>query len=174
MTVNAVPSTPALGQKAAIPLGCILQPMAPSDEVRGRLSIRERERERDVGRLAFFLQRQISAASNHVSMCRLLGVACLFAQTAHTTHTQHKIPVVNFGRTGIIRCRKCRAYINPFVNFLEGGRRWRCNLCDLVNETPNDYFSELDRNGRRKDWAERAELSKGCVEFVAPSEYMVR
>lgn len=118
MTVNAVPSTPALGQKAAIPLGCILQPMAPSDE--------------------------------------------------------HKIPVVNFGRTGIIRCRKCRAYINPFVNFLEGGRRWRCNLCDLVNETPNDYFSELDRNGRRKDWAERAELSKGCVEFVAPSEYMVR
>jgi hypothetical protein len=44
MTVNAVPSTPALGQKAAIPLGCILQPMAPSDEVRGCLSIREKER----------------------------------------------------------------------------------------------------------------------------------
>lgn len=33
MTVNAIPSSPALAQKAAIPLGCILQPMAPSDEV---------------------------------------------------------------------------------------------------------------------------------------------
>lgn len=43
-----------------------------------------------------------------------------------------------------------------------------------MNETPNDYFCELDRNGRRKDWADRTELSKGCVEFVAPSEYMVR
>jgi len=93
---------------------------------------------------------------------------------AESDNPQDKIPTVNFGVTGIIRCRKCRAYINPFVAFTDGGRRWRCNLCGLSNDVPGEYFSPLDRNGRRLDVEQRLELSKGCVEFIAPSEYMVR
>ena len=49
------------------------------------------------------------------------------------------VPVVNFGTTGVVRCRRCRTYINPFACFLDGGRRWRCNVCSLVNEVPNEY-----------------------------------
>ncbi|XXG44745.1 hypothetical protein AAC387_Pa02g0014 [Persea americana] len=37
-----------------------------------------------------------------------------------------------------------------------------------------DYFSNLDANGRRCDADQRPELSKGSVEFVALTEYMVR
>ncbi|KAF9621020.1 hypothetical protein IFM89_015842 [Coptis chinensis] len=85
-----------------------------------------------------------------------------------------EVPVVNFGSMGIIRCKGCRTYVNPYVTFVDAGRKWRCNLCDFVNEVPGEYFSHLDANCRRIDWNQRPELSKGSVDFVAPAEYMVR
>ncbi|CAK9179356.1 unnamed protein product, partial [Ilex paraguariensis] len=85
-----------------------------------------------------------------------------------------EVPVVNFATTGIIRCRKCRTYVNPYVTFTDGGRKWRCNICALLNDVPGDYFSHLDASGRRIDLNERPELTQGSVEFVAPAEYMVR
>lgn len=45
-----------------------------------------------------------------------------------------EVPQVNMGQVGIIRCKFCRAYINPFVDFLEGGRRWRCCFCYAAND----------------------------------------
>lgn len=37
-----------------------------------------------------------------------------------------------------------------------------------------DYFAHLDVNNRRVDLDQRPELTQGSVEFVAPTEYMVR
>lgn len=34
-----------------------------------------------------------------------------------------EVPLVDFGTTGVIRCKRCRTYINPFVTFSDGGRR---------------------------------------------------
>ncbi|KAI9267353.1 hypothetical protein BY458DRAFT_476039 [Sporodiniella umbellata] len=82
-----------------------------------------------------------------------------------------KVPVV---RDGVIaRCRRCRTYINPFVTFVEGGQRWKCNMCFLLNDVPAafDYDSLTQQPTDR--W-KRPELNYGCVEFVAPTEYMVR
>jgi len=93
---------------------------------------------------------------------------------ATPTNPSELVPVVNFGSIGILRCRRCRSYINAFVTFLDAGRRWRCNLCDLPNEVPNDYFCGLNQDGRRTDVNERPELSHGIVEFVAGNEYLVR
>ncbi|KAH7279438.1 hypothetical protein KP509_37G019900 [Ceratopteris richardii] len=85
-----------------------------------------------------------------------------------------EVPVIDFGSSGIIRCRRCRTYINPFAVFTDNGRRWKCNLCNLNNEVPSDYYCPLDQTGRRTDVHERPELSRGSVEFIAPAEYMVR
>lgn len=85
-----------------------------------------------------------------------------------------EVPVVNFGPGGIVRCRRCRLYINPYVTFTDAGRKWRCNLCGLLNDVPGEYFCSLDASGRRLDIDQRPELSMGSVEFVAPTEYMVR
>ncbi|KAF9612370.1 hypothetical protein IFM89_039197 [Coptis chinensis] len=85
-----------------------------------------------------------------------------------------EVPVVNFGPMGIIRCRRCRTYVNPYVTFTDGGRKWRCNICALLNDVPGEYFAHLDANCRRVDLDQRPELTKGTVEFLAPTEYMVR
>lgn len=73
----------------------------------------------------------------------------------------------------ISRCRRCRAYINPFIHFTENGRRWRCNFCGLLNDVPSafDYNATTSKETNRMD---RAELNNGVVEFVAPPEYMIR
>jgi protein transport protein SEC24 len=73
-----------------------------------------------------------------------------------------------------VRCFKCRTYINPFVTFIEGGRRWQCNICKCLNQVHHEYFCPLDANGQRKDLAERKELTHGSIEFIAPQEYMAR
>lgn len=96
-----------------------------------------------------------------------------FGAVIHPLSPAHDVPLVNFGRLAIPRCRSCRSYINPFVNWLENGRRWRCNFCGLANECASEYMCTL-RDGERGDVNERPELRSGLVEFVAPSEYMVR
>ncbi|ERN19877.1 protein transport protein Sec24-like At3g07100 [Amborella trichopoda] len=85
-----------------------------------------------------------------------------------------EVPIVNFGTSGIVRCRRCRTYVNPYVHFADGGRKWRCNICSLLNDVPSDYFAHLDANGVRADIDQHPELTKGSVEYVAPTEYMVR
>lgn len=52
-------------------------------------------------------------------------------------------------------------------------RRYACNVCQLVNEVPVEYFCALDAGGRRLDADQRPELCGGSVEYVAPAEYMV-
>ncbi|GER29733.1 transport protein Sec24 [Striga asiatica] len=86
---------------------------------------------------------------------------------------QEEVPIVNFAATGIIRCRRCRTYVNPYVTFVDNGTKWKCNICTLPNEVPGEYFSHLDATGRRVDLDQRPELTKGSVEFIAPAEYMV-
>lgn len=49
-----------------------------------------------------------------------------------------------------------------------------CNVCDMPNEVPMDYYAGLDASGRRHDEEQRPELAQGSVEYVAPQEYMVR
>jgi len=85
-----------------------------------------------------------------------------------------QVPIVDLGSCGIIRCRKCRTYMNPHMTWVDAGRRYKCNVCHILNEVPVEYFSHLDHTGQRTDLAMRPELSGGTVEYVAPAEYMVR
>ena len=90
------------------------------------------------------------------------------------TETGRDLDVVNFGPAGVVRCRHCRTYINPFVQWVDNGRRWRCNLCGVSNDVASSYFCHLGVNQLRQDRDERPELHSGSVEIVAPSEYMMR
>ncbi|KAJ2796245.1 COPII subunit, partial [Coemansia guatemalensis] len=73
----------------------------------------------------------------------------------------------------IVRCRRCRTYINPFVQFVEGGRRWKCNLCGLSNDVPLSFDYDSATQTQKDRWS-RVDLNHSVVEFVAPIEYMMR
>ncbi|GKB82510.1 transport protein Sec24-like protein, partial [Tanacetum coccineum] len=78
--------------------------------------------------------------------------------------------IVDFGESGPVRCSRCKGYINPFMKFVDQGRRFIC----FTDETPRDYQCNLGPDGRRRDADERPELCRGTVEFIATREFMVR
>lgn len=83
------------------------------------------------------------------------------------------IPTISFGSNSIVRCKDCRAYVNPFIRFTDGGTRWICNFCSSYNNVDNYYYSPLT-NGVRNDIEERKELQYGSVDFLASADYMNR
>ena len=85
-----------------------------------------------------------------------------------------KPPQVNFGQMEVVRCRQCRTYMNPFVLWMENGRRWKCNLCQRVQDTLSQYYCHLDESGMRADRMQRPELHSGCIDIVAPEGYQSR
>ncbi|KAG5303710.1 Sec23/Sec24 family protein [Histoplasma capsulatum G186AR] len=117
LTLNNIPSTLEFLSSTALPLGMVLQPLAPIDS------------------------------------------------------GEQPIPVLDFGDAGPPRCRRCRAYINPFMMFRSGGNKFVCNMCTFPNEVPPEYFSPLEPSGVRVDRMQRPELMLGTVEYMVPKEY---
>ncbi|KAL4641164.1 protein transport protein Sec24C isoform X1 [Arapaima gigas] len=78
---------------------------------------------------------------------------------------------VDHGEGGPIRCNRCKAYMCPYMQFIEGGRRFQCGFCSCVTEVPPHYFQHLDHTGKRIDCYERPELSMGSYEFRATVDY---
>jgi len=122
---------------------------------------------------SLFLRTSVTKVPQQQSDGSKVPIGCVLTPMAGDD-TGNEVPLVNFGTAGIVRCKRCRAYINPYVVWVDNGRRWRCNLCGLLNEVPQAYFSHIDANGKRKDREERPELMNSTVEIVAPGEYMVR
>ncbi len=87
---------------------------------------------------------------------------------------EQPIPVLDFGESGPPRCMRCRAYINPFMQFKAGGNKVVCNMCTYPNDVPGEYFSPTDQTGVRVDRLQRPELTLGTVDFMVPKEYWSR
>ena len=84
------------------------------------------------------------------------------------------IPVLDFGELGPPRCRRCRAYINPFMTFRSGGNKLVCNMCTFPNDVSPEYFAPTDPTGIRVDRPQRPELTTGTVEYLVPKEYWAK
>ncbi|KAJ3107060.1 COPII subunit [Phlyctochytrium planicorne] len=86
-----------------------------------------------------------------------LPFGLLITPYRHLLPGEEPVPVINPPQ--IVRCRRCRTYINPWVQFVE--------------QVPN--FFDWDTETRSHvDRMKRAELTHAVVEYVAPQEYMVR
>ncbi|KII60596.1 Protein transport protein Sec24C [Thelohanellus kitauei] len=82
-----------------------------------------------------------------------------------------EFPTVDHGSEGPIRCRRCRAYVNPYIQFVNGGKNFRCNICSCVNDVPDSYFCNLDQSGTRLDYADRPELIYGTYNYETTASY---
>ncbi|KAF7458216.1 putative protein transport protein Sec24A [Cryptosporidium felis] len=126
---------------------------------------------------SYFVRPSVSKVPNSASLKQKahIPVGLVFQPLASPPPGYPEVPTVSFGTSGVlVRCKPCRTYINPFVKWEAGGRRWICNMCGYSNETLSFYYCGLDDKARRTDRFERPELSVGSVEFIASGEYMVR
>jgi len=80
-------------------------------------------------------------------------------------------PISDFGAVGPVRCVRCKAYMCPFMQFIDGGRRFQCPFCKATSDVPQEYFQHLDHNGMRLDTYQRPELCLGAYEVVATKDY---
>ncbi|XP_055621353.1 protein transport protein Sec24A-like isoform X1 [Toxorhynchites rutilus septentrionalis] len=88
----------------------------------------------------------------------------------HPFRDLNNLPVISCNT--IVRCRVCRTYINPFVFFVDS-KKWKCNLCYRVNELPEEFqFDPVTKT--YGDPTRRPEIKSSTIEFIAPSEYMLR
>ena len=81
------------------------------------------------------------------------------------------VPEVSFGNDPIVRCKDCRAYINPFVRWLDNGAKWVCHFCGEINRTEDYYYCDVGADGYRNDHDERPEYNCGTVDFIPVNEY---
>eukprot|EP00007_Cunea_sp_BSH-02190019_P003409 CAMPEP_0174246610 /NCGR_PEP_ID=MMETSP0417-20130205/42158_1 /TAXON_ID=242541 /ORGANISM="Mayorella sp, Strain BSH-02190019" /LENGTH=1133 /DNA_ID=CAMNT_0015326463 /DNA_START=167 /DNA_END=3568 /DNA_ORIENTATION=- len=81
--------------------------------------------------------------------------------------------VVDRSAHGPVRCSRCQAYMNAWDVFLDGGRKYRCALCEKVNDTPPECYSPLDANGMRMDALSRPELCRGTVDYIPNASYQL-
>uniref|UniRef100_A0A8C1Q495 SEC24 homolog D, COPII coat complex component n=1 Tax=Cyprinus carpio TaxID=7962 RepID=A0A8C1Q495_CYPCA len=98
-------------------------------------------------------------------------LAAIIKPFANVPKNETPLYIVNHGEAGPIRCNRCKAYMCPYMQFMEGGRRYQCGFCSCINEVPVQYFQHLDHMGRRMDLYERPELSLGSYEFIATLDY---
>lgn len=163
------PSQPQMDRVAAPAVPGAMPTTAPApvfnENIDFSIQIPERIFRLTVGKLA-----QSAAQANSSK----IPFGALLRPLAPEAPDEEAVDTVQPGNAGIVRCKRCRTYINAFVTWSEHGRRWRCNICGQMNECPSAYFCHLDEQGLRRDRFERPELSKGVIEYIAPAEYMVR
>jgi len=101
-----------------------------------------------------------------------LSIACI---SQPMSPDGEAVPVVQFpDHIGVVRCRRCRAYINPFVQWIANGDKWVCNLCGTTNDCKPRWRCRLDQNNMRTDLMQHPEFWSASVDIVAPEEYMIR
>ncbi|XP_054998055.1 protein transport protein Sec24D isoform X1 [Sorex araneus] len=100
-----------------------------------------------------------------------IPLAAVIKPFATVPSNETPLYLVNHGDSGPVRCNRCKAYMCPFMQFIEGGRRYQCGFCNCVNDVPPSYFQHLDHMGRRLDHYEKPELSLGSYEYVATLDY---
>lgn len=98
----------------------------------------------------------------------LLGL--VLQPLASTDITPPLVPLVREDE-GPIRCSRCKGYLNPWCRFVQGGKKFVCNLCEFENTIDEADFCPCDISGRRMDTDQRPELMFGSVEFDVPKEY---
>lgn len=111
-TLTAIPQSQALLTKSQIPFGLIINPYKLIHESNVDLIEAHRNAKEDPDEKAVAFLPVVGPTNRDPSCDRYERV---------------------FDGASIVRCRRCRAYINPYVEFVDNSH-WRCNLCFLLNE----------------------------------------
>ncbi|KHJ89816.1 Sec23/Sec24 trunk domain protein [Oesophagostomum dentatum] len=113
----------------------------------------------------------MAPASNDLLKAAQIPFAVAVSPFAALHSQERPPPIIDLGPGGPVRCHRCKAYMCPFMEFQDGGRRFRCPFCHASTAVEDVYFAHLDHTGRRTDIDHRPELFLGAYEFVATKQY---
>ncbi|EGW33485.1 uncharacterized protein SPAPADRAFT_50360 [Spathaspora passalidarum NRRL Y-27907] len=128
--------------------------------------------------------------SDSIRQATKLPISVTIRPFAPLLPTEDPVPVVDFSQEdqlappapkkegeldplsiGPLRCRRCRAYINPSMQFT-ANQRFACNICQFPNNhVPEEYSALLDTRGYRADKFIRPELHRSVYDIIVPKEY---
>ncbi|XP_011296759.1 protein transport protein Sec24D [Fopius arisanus] len=120
-----------------------------------------------------FIRSTIYTVPTTTDIMKQTGVpfGLIVSPMAQVIEDEQDPPIVDMGEIGPVRCIRCKAYMGPFMQFIDAGRRFQCAFCKATTEVPSEYFQHLDHTGQRMDRYERPELMLGTYEFIATKEY---
>lgn len=113
-------------------------------------------------------------ATEEVLSASQLPLSILLQPLADLKPEEGSTPIIDCTNGSVPRCHRCRAYINPCMQFINGGGKFVCNICGFANETPPEYYSPSDVSGKRQDWELRPELQFGTCDFVVGKDYWAK
>ena len=95
-----------------------------------------------------------------------------------SNYSDNPVPIFDYSKSyELPRCKnmKCRAYINPYVDLIQGNEQWRCNICKNINEIP-DYFNIEEKlvDKDNSDNNKESELNSGTYEFISYKEILLK
>jgi len=64
---------------------------------------------------------------------------------ARTIPGECEPPIVDMGEVGPVRCIRCKAYMCPFMQFIDAGRRFQCMFCKAMTEGKNSFSLEFNK-----------------------------
>lgn len=76
------------------------------------------------------------------------------------------VPLSKHGGEELVRCSRCGAYVNPGFQFLDGGSKIKCNICESIVPVASQAMLQ---GGMGSDGSVRPELTLGSYEFIAPA-----
>ncbi|XP_057335503.1 protein transport protein Sec24C [Microplitis mediator] len=120
-----------------------------------------------------FIRSTIYTVPTTTDMMKQTGVpfGLILSPMAKISEGEQEPPIIDMGEVGPIRCNRCKAYMSPFMQFIDAGRRFQCSFCKATTDVPQEYFQHLDHTGQRMDRFERPELMLGTYEYLATKDY---
>ncbi|XP_037294695.1 protein transport protein Sec24D isoform X1 [Manduca sexta] len=101
--------------------------------------------------------------------------ALVISPMAETVGAEQEPPLLDFAALtgspamGPVRCCRCKAYMCPYMKFIDAGRHFKCAFCKATTEVPMEYtqyVTSMQQYGRVP-----AEMALGTYEIVATKEY---
>jgi hypothetical protein len=145
--------------------------MNNNDKEREEMIKREYESLKEYNCSEHALRTTLNKLPSNINILKESGVSV--GLTINPLVNNVEIPVVRYNDDEEIpRCGSCKAYINPFFTWTEGGDKWVCNMCKAKNVTLSYYYESFNKSGKRKDIGTRPEISTGSYEFYASKSFI--
>ena len=96
-------------------------------------------------------------------------LAVVFTPFAEQTESEEQVPVSDKREVPILRCERCRAFVNPGFVFKDNYLKYACNLCEFEGSVPPNCF---DLSTQLQ--LQYPETKNAVYDFIVPESFRQR